>query len=377
MKEKSVIIVFCALFFGMFLFSLFPKEKEFSETENRYLQQKPEISLKKVLNGTFEADYEAYIKDQFPARDSWVGLKNKFEYSLGKQEMNGVYVGRENYFIENHPAQNYESNLAKENIVTLSNTVSQYEKMLGEGHVKVMLVPNAVTILRDKLPEYAMPYNQMEYLEQVKGEIKEEEVWIPLYETLVQHKEEGIYYHTDHHWTTLGAYYGYEQWCKESGITPVALSDMEQTLLTKDFLGTISSKINFAMKADEMYRFEPEGADYTAAYMNREEENTLYDEEALKIKDKYAYFLKGNNGIVTITNHSMEEGETLLVVKDSYANCFLPMIASHYKTVYVVDLRYYSNLLSESVAEWEIDDLLILYNVNSFATDTYVQRMQY
>lgn len=377
MKEKSVIIVFCALFFGMFLFSLFPKEKEFSETENRYLQQKPEISLKKVLNGTFEADYEAYIKDQFPARDSWVGLKNKFEYSLGKQEMNGVYVGRENYFIENHPAQNYESNLAKENIVTLSNTVSQYEKMLGEGHVKVMLVPNAVTILRDKLPEYAMPYNQMEYLEQVKGEIKEEEVWIPLYETLVQHKEEGIYYHTDHHWTTLGAYYGYERWCKESGITPVALSDMEQTLLTKDFLGTISSKINFAMKADEMYRFEPEGADYTAAYMNREEENTLYDEEALKIKDKYAYFLKGNNGIVTITNHSMEEGETLLVVKDSYANCFLPMIASHYKTVYVVDLRYYSNLLSESVAEWEIDDLLILYNVNSFATDTYVQRMQY
>lgn len=377
MKEKSVIIVFCALFFGMFLFSLFPKEKEFSETENRYLQQKPEISLKKVLNGTFEADYEAYIKDQFPARDSWVGLKNKFEYSLGKQEMNGVYVGRENYFIENHPAQNYESNLAKENIVTLSNTVSQYEKMLGEGHVKVMLVPNAVTILRDKLPEYAMPYNQMEYLEQVKGEIKEEEVWIPLYETLVQHKEEGIYYHTDHHWTTLGAYYGYEQWCKESRITPVALSDMEQTLLTKDFLGTISSKINFAMKADEMYRFEPEGADYTAAYMNREEENTLYDEEALKIKDKYAYFLKGNNGIVTITNHSMEEGETLLVVKDSYANCFLPMIASHYKTVYVVDLRYYSNLLSESVAEWEIDDLLILYNVNSFATDTYVQRMQY
>lgn len=377
MKEKSVIIVFCALFFGMFLFSLFPKEKEFSETENRYLQQKPEISLKRVLNGTFEADYEAYIKDQFPARDSWVGLKNKFEYSLGKQEMNGVYVGRENYFIENHPAQNYESNLAKENIVTLSNTVSQYEKMLGEGHVKVMLVPNAVTILGDKLPEYAMPYNQMEYLEQVKGEIKEEEVWIPLYETLVQHKEEGIYYHTDHHWTTLGAYYGYEQWCKESGITPVALSDMEQTLLTKDFLGTISSKINFAMKADEMYRFEPKGADYTAAYMNREEENTLYDEEALKIKDKYAYFLKGNNGIVTITNHSMEEGETLLVVKDSYANCFLPMIASHYKTVYVVDLRYYSNLLSESVAEWEIDDLLILYNVNSFATDTYVQRMQY
>lgn len=377
MKEKSVIIVFCALFFGMFLFSLFPKEKEFSETENRYLQQKPEISLKRVLNGTFEADYEAYIKDQFPARDSWVGLKNKFEYSLGKQEMNGVYVGRENYFIENHPAQNYESNLAKENIVTLSNTVSQYEKMLGEGHVKVMLVPNAVTILRDKLPEYAMPYNQMEYLEQVKGEIKEEEVWITLYETLVQHKEEGIYYHTDHHWTTLGAYYGYEQWCKESGVTPVALSDMEQTLLTKDFLGTISSKINFAMKADEMYRFEPEGADYTAAYMNREEENTLYEEEALKIKDKYAYFLKGNNGIVTITNHSMEEGETLLVVKDSYANCFLPMIASHYKTVYVVDLRYYSNLLSESVAEWEIDDLLILYNVNSFATDTYVQRMQY
>lgn len=162
MKEKSVIIVFCALFFGMFLFSLFPKEKEFSETENRYLQQKPEISLKRVLNGTFEADYEAYIKDQFPARDSWVGLKNKFEYSLGKQEMNGVYVGRENYFIENHPAQNYESNLAKENIVTLSNTVSQYEKMLGEGHVKVMLVPNAVTILRDKLPEYAMPYNQID-----------------------------------------------------------------------------------------------------------------------------------------------------------------------------------------------------------------------
>ncbi|MBQ3513086.1 MAG: hypothetical protein IJA32_04720 [Lachnospiraceae bacterium] len=377
MKEKSVTIVFCALFFGMFLFSLFPKQKEFSESENRYLQQKPEFSFEKVLDGSFEADYEDYIKDQFPARDGWVGLKNKFEFFLGKQEMNGVYVGKEEYFIENHPAKNYESELAKENMIALSNTVSQYEKTLGEGHVKVMLVPNAVTILKDKLPEYAMPYNQMEYMEEVKEALKAEDVWVPLYDTLMQHKEDGIYYHTDHHWTTLGAYYGYEQWCKESGITPIPLSDMEQTLLTKDFLGTISSKINFSMKADEMYRFEPKGADYTAAYMNRKEENTLYDEEALTVKDKYAYFLKGNNGIVTITNHNMEEGETLLVVKDSYANCFLPMIAAHYKTVYVVDLRYYANLLSESAAEWDIDDLLILYNVNSFATDTYVQRMQY
>lgn len=377
MKEKSVIVVFCVLFLGMFLFSLFPKEKEFSETENRYLQQKPEFSLETAFDGSFEKEYEDYLKDQFPLRNAWVGIKNKFEYTLGKQEMNGVYVGKDDYFIENHPAKNYESDLALENMTALSNTVSHYEKTLGKEHVKVMLVPNAVTVLKDKLPKYAMPYDQMEYLEQVRGELKEENAWIPLYETLTQHKEEGIYYHTDHHWTTLGAYYGYEQWCKESGVTPVALSDMEQTLLTKEFLGTISSKINFSMKPDEMYLFEPKGAKYSAAYLNREEENTLYDEKALKVKDKYAYFLKGNNGIVTITNHNMEEGNTLLVVKDSYANCFLPMIATHYKTVYVVDLRYYSNLLSESVAEWEIDDLLILYNANSFATDTYVQRMQY
>lgn len=376
MKEKSVIVVFCSLIFGMFLFSLFPKEKEFSETENRYLQQKPEFRFEKVLDGTFEADYEAYIKDQFPARDSWVGLKNRFEVSLGKQEMNGVYVGRDDYFIENHPAKNYESKLANENLIALSKTVSRYEESLGKGHVKVMLVPNAVTILKDKLPQYAMPYDQMEYIGQVR-EALNEEAWIPLYDTLTQHKEEEIFYRTDHHWTTLGAYYGYEQWCKETGKTKVALTDMEQTLLSKDFLGTISSKINFNMRADEIYRFEPKGVTYSASYMNRDEENTLYDEDALKVKDKYAYFLKGNNGIVTITNHSMEEGDTLLIVKDSYANCFVPMIAAHYKTVYVVDLRYYANLLSESVTEWEIDDILILYNVNSFATDTYVQRMQY
>ena len=325
-KEKSVIIVFCSLFFGMFLFSLFPKAKEFSETENRYLQQKPQISIKKIFDGSFTADYEAYIKDQFPGRDSWVGLKNKFEYTLGKQEMNGVYVAKDDYFIENHKAMNYESELAKQNQMALCSTVSKYQEVLGEGHVKVMLVPNAVTILKDKLPENAMPYDQMEYIGQVKEGL-EDEVWVPVYDTLMQHKEEEIFYHTDHHWTTLGAYYGYEQWCMVNKITPVALSDMNQTLLSDDFLGTISSKINFKMKADEMYGYEPVGANYSAAYMNREEQNTLYDEEALKIKDKYAYFLKGNNGIVTVTNHNMEEGPTLLIVKDSYANCFLPMIA--------------------------------------------------
>lgn len=377
MKEKSVIFVFCALFFGMFLFSLFPKEREFSETENRYLQQKPEFHIKKVFDGSFEADYEAYLKDQFPGRDDWVGIKNKFEYSLGKQEMNGIYVGKDGYFIENHPAKNYESQIAKDNITALSKTVSFYEETLGEGRVKVMLVPNAVSILKDKLPEYAMPYDQREYLEQVNAGIQKEDVLVPLYDTLMEHKEEGIYYHTDHHWTTMGAYYGYQKWCMESGVSPVALSDMEQTLLTKDFLGTISSKINFSMKGDEIYRFEPKGADYTATYRNLEEQESLYEEAALNTKDKYGYFLKGNNGVVTVTNHNMTEGKTLLVVKDSYANCFLPMIAAHYQKVYVVDLRYYSSLLSESATEWEVDEVLILYNVNSFATDTYVQRMQY
>lgn len=179
-------------------------DRLFSETENRILAQRPEWSLENVLNGSYEEKYEAYATDQFVSRDNWVMLKTRMDILLQKKLIKGVYLARDGYLIEQHLPEDYDQLLVNKRLGQLLELTERYPGTM------VMLVPTADNILTDKLPAYAVSYDQRGLLAQVKEKIGQEQV-IDVFPILEEHREEQIYYRTDHHWTTLGAFYGYQQ----------------------------------------------------------------------------------------------------------------------------------------------------------------------
>ena len=181
---------------------------------------------------------------------------------------------------------------------------------------------------------------------------------------------------TDHHWTTLAAFYVYEAWADSLGLSTAGLSTYTRETLTTDFLGTIESKVGGTVTPDSIQRFVPANpAAYTVNYNNGQDTGTdLYHMDMLETKDKYAVFFGGNQGLVQV-NVDNGQARKLLVVKDSYANCFVPFAFENFGQVDMVDVRYYNGSLSELIGTGEYTDLLFLYNASGFAEDVSLQRL--
>ena len=141
---------------------VFLPEKVFSDTENRYLAQKPEWTPEAFLDGSYGEDYEKYFSDQFPMRGGLVALKALAQRSAGKGDVNGVYFGKDGYYIERFDREKLLNGQLQKNIAYLAKAVSSFEESLGEDHVRVMLVPSASQILTEKLPDFAEPWDQTE-----------------------------------------------------------------------------------------------------------------------------------------------------------------------------------------------------------------------
>lgn len=195
---------------------LLKADRLFSETENRVLAQKPKLSLEGILSGSYEKEYEAYATDQFVHRDTWVMLKTRMDILLERKAIKGVYLAEDGSLIEQHLPQNYDQAMADKRVGLLRELTERYPQTL------VMLAPTADNIQSYKLPPYAVSYDQRQLLSQVKEAVGEERV-IDLFPILEEHREEPVYYRTDHHWTTLGAYYAYLEWARKVGYPPPQL----------------------------------------------------------------------------------------------------------------------------------------------------------
>lgn len=364
----SVCCVFLVLLFGLTAAGLLKKDKEFSENENRYLEKKPEFSLTSLYKGEYTKKYEAYITDQFVCRDSWIGLKTRMERAALKRDVNGVFFAEDGYLIEKHEETDIDKKQERKNINRLSRFVKETSERLGTGGVKVLLVPTASDILRDKLPAHAPGFDQGRLLHQVKSKMPDN--FIDIEQSLKKHKEDYIYYRTDHHWTTLGAYYAYEEWAHESGLTPFHQGAFQIKKVTDKFYGTLFSKVNIKVHPDDINIYIPnQPYKYKLDYnMGKWTSNTLYDEKKLKEKDKYSVFLGGNNPIVRIDT-DIQNNRKLLVIKDSFAHSFVPFAVNHFEQTYMVDFRYFKQGMKQFIAENKITDVLVLYNTYNFATD--------
>lgn len=370
--SKSVIALFLLLIFGFTAVTFVWPKRSFSENENRVLSEAPEFTVEKLFQGEFMSEYETYITDQFFLRDEWIKLKTQAEMALCKKDINGVYIGKDGYLIERHEDSEIDKEMLEKNKKYLQQFVERYEKMLGAERVKVMLVPTASEILTEKLPAFAEGFDQNGMIDSIYANLPAGTA-LDVRDVLREHAEEYIYYKTDHHWTTLGAFYAYQAYCEAVGFQVPELSAAEQLAVSDEFLGTVYSKLNMKLSTDTMYKFIlPDTPSVFQMTVDMTEKfDTIYNEEFLDQKDKYSYYLDGNHALTEITSDGEGQG-TLLIIKDSYSHCFAPMVVGNYEKVYLVDFRYFNMPISQFIMQNRVTDVLVLYNAVTFATDTHM-----
>ena len=374
-QSVNIAAVFLLLIFGFAIATVLKPSNERSETENRLLEQKPDLTWNALISGKFSEDYEAYLSDQFVGRDGWISLKTAFERAALRQEAEDVYFARDNYLIEKHTGV-FTAETAERNIQTLSAFFTNLSKSMDPGHLTAMVVPNAVDILRDKLPPFADPYDEEIYLQKIAGALPEG-VWFDSSSVLRQHSGEELYYRTDHHWKTLSAYYTFEAWAGEKGLAGDSAFSFRPVTVTDSFEGTIASRLGIVGRADSIERFDPEiPFDYYLIYNQSDDiRNTVYQDSFLERKDKYAYFYGGNFGLIQAKMPEHETGRKLLVIKDSYAHCFVPFTYALFDQVDMLDTRYYNASISALIGQENYTDILFLFNAAGFAEETSLARL--
>jgi hypothetical protein len=363
------------IMFGFTALILFTPDKDFSEQENRYLQQAPKLTPERLTSGKFTSEISDYFSDQFPARDIFVGAKAITEIGLLKRENNSVTLGKEDYLIKRNDYPNFET--IDKNVKSISRFGGAMEE-LGIPFTVAMAGRN-VDVLQRYLPKYYPNQHSVDLWDHFETSMSADlytgyvDLKTPLKAIIDSGTDEQIYYRTDHHWTTLGAYYAYAEIMKSFGEEPLELSYFEIQRVSDEFFGTTWSSAGMKwVKPDVMKYFRYDGDEYyiTEIVDTGRIIEGFYDFEQLDKKDKYSSFIGGNNSRVDIYHSEGTVREKVLMMKDSFAHSLAPFLAYHYDLV-ILDLRYYKNSVKELVIAENIDRVLIMNNIDNIS-DTNV-----
>lgn len=329
-KETIICLLFLLVLYGLWAADLLCPDRLYSDWEKRMLAQRPALNRTDVLSGDYGKHYEEWLTDQFPLRDQWVSVKTRCELLLQKKEINGIYVGRDGFLFSD-----------QKRTADWDRLEAQMSAQYGAEKVSRIRVPAAGAVLEEQLP-YGISFP-----------FAEDRIW----ENLRRHREEYIYYRTDHHWTMLGAYYAYEAWARDRGMVPAALEELERKTVKEDFLGTHYGRLHYAAKTDAIEVYDP-GIPCRVVYdLGQSGLQGLYRPELLDSEDAYRYFLDGNHPVVQIET-GQGEGH-LAVLKDSFANCLVPYLTCHYEKITVIDPRYFRADIPAWLQEQGITEVLI------------------
>ncbi len=300
----------------------------------------------------------------FVNSDKWVTVKTYFQVFLGKQEVNGVYLGGDDYLLEQHLPKEYPAEQVDKQLDALEAVAQRWD-------AKVMLIPTADRILKDKLPLYAPAFDQKALIEQVKTRIGEAGV-IDVFDTLQEHAQEYLYYRTDTHWTSLGAYYCYNTWAEEQDVTPYTYDLLRMIRVKEDFRGNLQERVHVNTEKDSICYFEETLLQpVLVAYDGYKQTTGLYAEERLDGPYPYDFFMDGSHVFAEIQGN-YRNGKTLFVLKDSYANALLPFLAPHYQTIYALDVSRYQGDVEELMEKFCPEqgmEVLLIYNCIDFLED--------
>lgn len=354
----AIFLLLCLLAFA--LVNALARDREYSPAENRKLAQLPKFSLSALTDGSYFAAWEDYLADQFVGRDTWITLNLQASRLLGAKEAGGVYLCADDYLMEPPAAPDEEA--LKRNLDAINAFAARHENL---QHC-MSVVPNAACVMAEKLPANAPVRDQRQDIQDIAARVQGVS-FLNVTDALAQHADEAIYYRTDHHWTSLGAYYAFSDMAAGLGIEQPS-EEYDVYPVTDSFEGTLASKSGCHAVTDVIELYVPKTDIEYYVTVDGERTATMYDREKLEEKDQYAVFLGGNDARVDITT-TAETGRTLLIFKDSYANCFLQFLLPYYDRIILLDARYYYGDADSVISREGVTDVLFLYNANTFLTD--------
>lgn len=369
-KKYLPAIIFCVFIGVMCALFLFAPKRAYSPNEKRYLAGFPELTADSFFSGQFGKDYETYISDQTAGRDFFVGLNAYYELFSGRNGSNGVYAGKDDYLI-NKPADRenrFETNIKK---------FAAFAEQTGV-YTTLLLAPSTGYIMDGKLPENHLSYLDDEYFayaEQNRGGMDFINIKELFKETAAKQQ---LYYKTDHHWTTRGAYTAYRAYCKAKGLEPAPEEQFEIKKQSGFYGTTYSTSALWLTPPDEIELWydktygDKDNIDVTIEEGDKKKQNdSFFFLSHLDEDDKYPVFLDGNHSLVRIENKAASGGK-LLMIKDSFAHSIAPFLSENYSEIIMVDLRYYKLPVSELIKQENITDVLVLYGLDNLCNDTDV-----
>lgn len=368
-QEKLVGIIFILTLFLFLIINVIVPDREKSVQENRMLATKPKFRLSSLISGDYDEKFEAYMDDQFVGRDMWRKLKVMVDRIGGSRLENGVYIGTNGQLLE-------QIEVADENHLAANiKAIKSFSESQSKIPVRMMLVPDAANVLNHSLPALAKPEDQTQMFSMVRKDLGDSVEWIDVSTELNKHKTEKIYYKTDHHWTTLGAFYAFQAAAPSLGIEGDLSGKYVSYAVSDSFNGMLASKsgVNLGEKEQiDIYVPTEEDTDLIVDYVDEGKRSTsLYDSSKLKEKDQYTVFLGGNSSLLDIRTVSRST-KRLLLVKDSFANSFIPFLTPYYREIVVVDPRYYSGTINDLMDSYRISEVLFLYSGNTFFKDNNI-----
>jgi len=389
MHKKITVILFAAafLFLPLMSFILMPKEPmPFSENENRYLAKfvKPKFFGKNanIADRRFMTAFDEWFSDRFAFREDFIVLKNNTELLTGKTEINGV-TAADGRLIQ--VWRGYDRDLVDRSLKAMDAFAAKYP----EKDVYFMLAPTSQEIYADTLPPNFEPGSQKAFIKYCYDNLRNIsgiDVLTPLYEN----RDKYVYYRTDHHWTGGGAYLAYCAACLKMGTLPYEYSWFDIEHASGDFRGTLFSKTLNSRVTPDIISFytltSPQPAtspivkapDITLTVNTGAEikkYDSLYFREYLSKKDKYSAYLGDNVPILDITANLENNDNSLLIIKDSYANCMIPFLVNHYKRITVLDMRYINTDIRSLVKLEEYGQALFVFNAVNFSEDKNIVKL--
>lgn len=376
MKNKIVkflpALVFLLVTFGFcILFFLLPKS-DFSVNEKRYLADTPKFSVENLLSGELVKEIDGdsekgsvgYVADHFPFRSFFVGLNSYYNLGMGNTANSDYYFAKDGFII----TKPYDTQRLDTNIRVINSFAE-------DKNVTLCVVPSPGNILEDKLPKNHLSYKDDVVYETLSSQLSEDVSYCDVNSVLKDMKEKGNapFYRTDHHWTTPAAYNAYVRLADNLGYIPATESDFKKELYSGFYGTTYSSSGYFLAQPDTIEVWSGKAEESVSVEIHELDEvktsDSMFFESHLSEPDMYPVFLDGNHALVKIKNQKADGGK-LLVIKDSFAHALTPFLAENFSEIIMIDLRYYKENVTELCETEGIEDVLVLYSISNFCTDT-------
>jgi hypothetical protein len=395
MRSGLTTAVFVAALFIPAAGGLLAPPSSHSAIENRDLAAMPAPSAESLASGRFAADLDRYLLDHFPLRDAWAGLGSAVDFALGKKDNGRVYFGDDGWLFS---MDSIDFKQLDTNLGYMRDFIEAVSRAYPDTAFSVLPAPASWNVAGDLLPAFAPVDDEGRAMLRIREALGGLARVCDPTEALADafRSETQVYYRTDHHWTARGAYIAYRVWAERLGLTASPESDFEVRAVSDAFYGVNASKAGLPLTApDRMEIFARKDAPPLRMTVETGKEgagairvsDSLYDASFLAERDKYAYFLGGNNPVVTIDTgasaRSVQTGadrvpgpqtdtggrRTLLVLKDSFAHCFAPFLTAHFDRVILVDPRYHRDGLARFFRDNDVTDVLFLYSAVQLSSD--------